>query len=331
MKRIILVTIAAFVLSSYARAQYLPTTGQPFQFAPVYNPAFTAIDPFGDIRLAYRTQLGGYGANSPSFFNGLYQFRLNRPADADLNGLRTGRVGGSESTRAMGLVHGMGVNVFDERLGIMGRKGAGLSYSFHFPVSETMMLAVGTSATIENLRIDADEVYMGAGADPDPIYQQILAGKTNNTSLNVRAGAVLYSKMFYVGVSYLPVWKYDLKDASWADASSIYKASLQTGVAFKVSETVDLKPSVVALLNEGNKVNLDYAMKVYFRNVIWAGIMWRDTQTGVTQLGYNINKMFSASYSYEISTGEWKFGMGSHELVLGIRLNNFRDQPNYIW
>jgi hypothetical protein len=122
-----------------------------------------------------------------------------------------------------------------------------------------------------------------------------------------------------------------LRDASWANASTIYKASLQTGVALKLSETVDLKPSIVALLNAGGRVNLDYAVKVYMRNLVWAGLMWRDTKTGVAQLGYNINKTFTAGYSYELSTGEWKFGAGSHELVLGIRLNNFRNQPNYIW
>lgn len=330
MKKIIAITIGALIFSFNIQAQYLPTTGQPFQMAPVYNPAFTGIDPFGDIRLSYRTQLGTYGANSPAFFNALYQFRLNKPTDGNLNGLRTGSTS-STSTRANGFVHGMGVNLFDESLGIMSRRGAGLSYSFHFPVSENLMLAVGTSAMVENLRINADEVYMGSGADPDPIYDQIMSGKTNNTQLNIRAGAVLYSKAFYVGLSYLPVWRMDLRDASWMTASSIYVATLQTGVSLHVSETVDIKPSIVALLNEGNKVNLDYAIKAYFRNIVWAGAMWRDTQTGVAQLGFNINKTFSAAYSYEISTGEWKFASGSHELVLGVRLNNFRDQPNYLW
>lgn len=331
MKKFILITIGAFILSFHTKAQYLPTTGQPFQFAPVYNPAFTAMDPFGDIRLAYRSQLGAYGANSPSFFNALYQFRLTRPHDANLNGLRTGLPMTDYSTRSMAMAHGMGINVFDEQLGVMGRKGVGLSYAFHFPVTEKLMLAVGTSAMVENLRLDADKVYLGANADPDPVYQQILNGKTNNTQLNLRAGAVLYSQSFYVGLSYLPVWRYDIRDASWMTASSIYQAALQTGVSFGLSENVALKPSIVALLNEGGRVNLDYSMKAYFRNVIWAGVMWRDTQTGVAQLGYNINKMFSAAYSYEVSTGEWKFGSGSHELVLGIRLNNFRNQPSYIW
>jgi type IX secretion system PorP/SprF family membrane protein len=331
MRKIAIVTIAVMSFA-FAQAQYLPTTGQPFQFAPVYNPAFTAIDPFGDVRLAYRSQLGANGGNSPSFFNALYQFRLTRSLDPKLNGLRTSNPAKTdESARILGMSHGMSVNIFDEQLGIMARKGGGIGYAFHFPVSEKLMLAVGTSVMIENLRIDADEVYLGANADPDPIYQQILAGKANNTQLNIRAGAVLYSRAFYVGLSYLPVWRYDLTDAGWLTGSSIYKATLQTGVSFDVSETMQLKPSIVALLSQDNKLDMDYGVKIFFKNVVWAGAMWRDTQTGVAQFGYNINKMFSASYSYELSTGEWKFGSGSHELVLGIRLNNFRNQPSYVW
>jgi type IX secretion system PorP/SprF family membrane protein len=331
MKKVAIVTIAVLGFAFAAQAQYLPTTGQPFQFAPVYNPAFTAIDPFGDVRLSYRSQFGGFGANSPSFFNALYQFRLTRSLDPNLNGLRTSNMQRrNEYARVLGISHGMSVNVFDEQLGMISRKGAGIGYSFHFPVSEKLMMAVGTSAMVENFRIDADKVYLGANADSDPIYDQILSGKTNNNQINIRAGAVLYSRNFYVGLSYLPVWKYDLTDG-WLTASSIHKATLQTGVSFDLSETVQLKPSIVGLLSQDNKVNLDYGVKVYVRNIVWGGLMWRDTKTGVAQLGFNINKMFTAAYSYELSTGEWKFGTGSHELVLGIRLNNFRNQPSYIW
>ncbi|MEI9920432.1 MAG: type IX secretion system membrane protein PorP/SprF [Bacteroidota bacterium] len=332
MKTIKILTIGFLLLSFPAKSQYLPTTGQPFQFAPVYNPAFTGIDAFGDIKLQYRSQFGTYGANSPTFFNALYQFRLNEPYAANVNSFRTGSAHEESTTRATGIIHGMGINMFDEQLGAMSRRGGGISYAFHIPISEKFMLAVGTSAMVENLRIDPDKIYLGAGADPDPIYDQIMSGKTNNTQLNVRAGAVLYSQNFYVGVSYLPVWKFDLNDASWMTASSIYKATFQTGYNFVLSENLQLKPSVVGYLNEGNHVNFDYAAKIYIHDVVWTGLMYRDTQMGVAQLGFNINKMFSAAYSYELATGgDWKFGSGSHELVLGIRLNNFRNQTNYLW
>ncbi|HEX8060762.1 MAG TPA: PorP/SprF family type IX secretion system membrane protein, partial [Cyclobacteriaceae bacterium] len=293
--------------------------------------AFTGIDPFGDIRLAYRSQLGTYGGNSPTFFNGVYQFRLNQPYSANVNSFRTGTTRPDHATRASGVVHGMGVNVFDEELGVMARRGAGLSYAFHFPITQKLMLAVGTSVMVENLRLDPDKIYLGANADPDPVYQQILNGKTSNVQLNSRAGAVLYSDAFYIGIAYLPVWKFNVRDASWMTANSFYKATFQGGYNFRVSENLQVKPSLMGYVNAGGHVNLDYAAKVYIHNVVWAGAMYRDTQMGVAQLGFNINKTFTAAYSYEVSTGAWKFGSGSHELVLGIRMNNFKNQSNYIW
>lgn len=332
MRRVVLVFIAVLGFAMISRAQYLPTTGQPFQFAAVYNPAFTGIDPFGDVKLSYRSQFGGNGANSPSFFNALYQFRLNQPMDAYRNGLRTGSaIRAKNAPRTMGIVHGMGINLFDEQLGLMGRKGAGISYSFHFPVSESLMLAVGPSVMIENLRINADQIYLGANADPDPVQQQILSGQANNTQLNARLGAVLYSRSFFFGVSYLPMLRFDVKDAGWLTANSVAKVAAQTGVSFDLSETVQLKPSIYGVLNEKNRVDLDYGLKIFVRNVIWAGAMYRDTKTGVAQLGVNINKTFTAAYSYEMSTGAWQFGSGSHELVLGIRLNNYKNLSSYTW
>jgi type IX secretion system PorP/SprF family membrane protein len=331
MKKVILITTAVLMLGLSSHAQYLPTTGQPFQFAPVYNPAFTGIDPFGDIRLAYRSQVGAFGANSPSFFNALYQFRLNKPREPNVNSLRSSYNLPKLENRPRGVIHGMGINAFDEELGVMSRRGVGVNYAYHYPISRTLMLAVGTSAIVENLRVDPDKIYLGADAAPDPVYQQILNGKSNSTQVNVRAGVVLYSRSFYFGLAYLPLYRYDLKDATWLTAPSIYKATLQTGVAFHLSETVDLKPSIIGYLSDGGRVNFDYNLKVFVRNIFWSGVMWRDTQTGVAQLGFNISKNFSAAYSYEVSTGEWKFGAGSHELVIGIRLKNFKNQPSYIW
>src|SRR4051812_41954386 len=114
MRRLLTIGVLMVCVVFATRGQYLPTTGQPFQFAPVYNPAFSGIDPFGDIRLAYRSQLGNSGPNSPKFFNGMYNFRLTQPFDGNMNGLRTSKPVESAQLRRNGVVHGMGINLFDE-------------------------------------------------------------------------------------------------------------------------------------------------------------------------------------------------------------------------
>ena len=55
-------------------------------------------------------------------------------------------------------------------------------------------------------------------------------------------------------------------------------------------------------------------------------------ETGVALLGFNINDTFTASYSYEMSVGQFrKFNDGSHELVLSARLKNLKRYKQYTW
>jgi hypothetical protein len=53
MKRIF--TLIFVVFAGTVSAQHLPGSAQPFQFAPLFNPAFTGIENYGDLKLAYRS------------------------------------------------------------------------------------------------------------------------------------------------------------------------------------------------------------------------------------------------------------------------------------
>ena len=63
------------------------------------------------------------------------------------------------------VIHGLGVNFFNEKFGLINRIGGGVNYSFHYPVSKDIRLAVGLSAMLDNIKIDLNEVYFGI--DPD--------------------------------------------------------------------------------------------------------------------------------------------------------------------
>jgi hypothetical protein len=54
-------------------------------------------------------------------------------------------------------------------------------------------------------------------------------------------------------------------------------------------------------------------------------VTYRDIESFVGILGFNFKSDARASYSYEISSnGMQQFSDGSHELVLSVRLNNFK-------
>ena len=81
-----------------------------------------------------------------------------------------------------------------------------------------------------------------------------------------------------------------------------------------------------------NEFVIDYNVKAFIQDKVWLGLSYRDIKSGVVILGFNLNETFTASYSFELSVGDFKkFDDGSHELVLSARLRNLKRYAQYIW
>lgn len=320
------------IISAPIHAQYIPNNAQAFQFMPLYNPAFSGIENFNDMKFSYRYQWAGFGSYSPKFINLSYNTRLVSPLDLAYNSLRLSDPSATNPEnlpRSRRMIHGLGGNLFHSEVGVLKSVGANAHYSIHYPVSETARFAGGISLLVENRKLDVREVSV---RDPDEFYNHLLSSSTSQTDLNVRAGVMLYSQRFYVGFSYLPLLYTVLQASELEMTEPFYRGSLQGGVALPMNADVTLKPSILALLQMNDKVTVDYNVKAFFRDNIWLGLTYRDIKSGVAIVGWNFDERLSASYSYEMSLGEFRqFNDGSHELVLALRLNNFRKYSQYTW
>ena len=107
---------------------------------------------------------------------------------------------------------------------------------------------------------------------------------------------------------------------------------MQAGYSFPLSATMDLKPSVLALMQMDNTFVIDYNVKLYIQEKIWFGLTYRDVKSMIGVFGFNLNEKLGASYSYELQANDSRqFLGGSHELVLSVRLNNFKRQKQQTW
>ena len=132
--------------------------------------------------------------------------------------------------------------------------------------------------------------------------------------------------------AYLPIVNTSIKSSEISIGEAFYKASIQAGAAFEASSTIDIKPSIMALLQLNNTISIDYNVKMFVQEKIWFGVTYRDIESFVGILGFNLNEMLGASYSYEVSSsGIQQFSDGSHELVLSVRLNNFKRLSQQTW
>lgn len=342
MKRILLVAVFA-LLSLRGMSQYVPNSSQGFQFAPLYNPAFSGIEGYQDLKLGYRYQWTGFGSDAPKFINLSFNFRLKEPLDLTLNAIRTSmaKAQNKEIPKIKRSIHGFGANIFSEQVGLIDRIGGGINYSFHFPISKEIRLAAGLSAMIDNTKINLNGVYFGLDPtnqgqpiDPtsDPLYQELVNSGSTHTNLNVRAGFLLYAPRFYFGFSYLPIVNAAIKTTETSLTQTYYRGVFQAGYAFPVSSTMDVKPSILALWQMDDQFLIDYNVKVYIEEKIWFGLTYRDIKSMVGVVGFNLNERLGASYSYELSANKMRqFSDGSHDLVLSVRLNNFKRQKQQTW
>jgi type IX secretion system PorP/SprF family membrane protein len=332
MKRLLTI-FALSLLPLITYSQYVPNSAQNFHYASLYNPAFTGIENFLDLKVGYRYQWGGFKDNSPQMGNLSVTFRIKQPLDLKQNGLRPSRPDVAKTVPWFRrTAHGLGFNGFSEMYGPMLRTGGGIHYGLHMPMSEKISLSLGVGGMIENNRIDENKLYWGSNPQtPDPVYEKVMAGGANATEVWTRAGFLVYSDKFYVGGTYYP-YNTTLKTSDIAFNTPYYQAGFQAGVALPLNEDFEVRPTVWALMQSSGAWSIDYNAKFYMEDKVWFGLTYRDVSSGAVSGGFNVSEAFSASYSFEFPLGKLRTFSGStHELVMAFRLKNFRHVNQRVW
>lgn len=326
------ITILLLFVSCLARAQYIPNSALNYHYASIYNPAFTGVEDYTEIKGGFRYQWAAFKGNAPQFGNLNVNLRLKRPLDLKQNALRPSRSNFDDFVpRGKMKVHGLGFNVYNETIGPMKSVGGGAHYSLHIPISKKSKLAMGFGGMIQNTKVDSD-LYWGVNVDvTDPIYEKITAAGARQTEIWTRAGLLFYTPTFYVGATYY-TWNNTLASSDIAFLSAYYRGGAQAGVTIPLSEDFVLKPSVWALVLNTNDLVVDYTAKFFLHERTWFGLTYRDVKSGVVSGGFEINEFFSAAYAYEFSLGRLRtFGGGSHEIVLAFRMRNLKEVKQWAW
>jgi len=324
-------TIALCVVCIKTHGQYMPNNAQAFQFAPIVNPAFSGIENFSDLKLSYRYQWTGFGDNSPKFINVSYNTRLKQPLDLAYNSLRISNPSLMRVPRLKRSIHGLSAQLFQSTVGVITSIGGGVTYGFHYPLTNTTHLSFGAGAIVENRKLDMTEITV-RDPDNDSFYNHLLNSSTSQTDVNVRAGFLLYSKHFYIGGTYLPLVYKAIESSELAFEDAFYTAAAQAGVAFNLNPNLALKPSVNLFYLLDESIAWEAQTKAYIQEIAWAGVGYRSFKSGMAMIGFNFTEKLSAAYTYEFSMSKFQqFAGSSHEIILGIRLNNFKKENQYTW
>lgn len=329
-------TLAGILLlaGSGVFAQFIPNTGQAFQLAPSYNPAFAGIENFGDAKVVYRYQWIAF-RDAPRYLYASYHAQVKKPFNPADRMLRPSHQAIDMLERRIPKIKraiiGMGGHVYNETRGPLSQSGVLLNAAFHYPLGKKTKFSAGLSAGIDRAKLNMSKITL-AEPDKDELYNRLISEGSSYASMNMRAGVLLYHADFYLGFSYLPLFNRVIRDAGDGQEPGYYKGVINAGWVMYDSPDISVKPAVMALLSIDNELHFDYGARVYLRDRLWGGLTYRDVKAVIIMVGLRVNETVGVSYSYERSLENFnQFNHGNHELVLGLRINNLKKENPYVW
>ncbi len=297
MKRLLL-SLSALILGTSAFAQ------QDYQFSQYMfdrlslNPAFAGIDDKICATGIFRQQWASFdGAPRTVLFN----------AHGPVKALRGG----------------VGLSVYNDKIGFFNTTSAKLSYSFQFPLGPGKM-GVGASVGFMSSSLKPSWVAI------TPVSQDAAIPNGNESQATYDLGLGLYYRTpeFYVGLSATHLSESEFTQLNVQNARHYYLIAGWDKRLGASNSDWTLRPSV-RVESDATTTQVDANVNVLWRQTVWAGVSYRMNDAIVPMAGFQTTVggasnpgMIRIGYSYDVTTSEIKnYSNGSHEIMLNYCFN----------
>lgn len=218
---------------------------------------------------------------------------------------------------------GVGLNLLTEKVGVMNRTLIYATYAYRLKFADKSTLAMGLMGGIENQvnRLGTLKVSNDVAAPTDPQF----SNTPNVLAPNFGTGVYYNNKSLYVGLSVPRLLdntvEYTSSSAS-SEKSTKFDASkftyyLTAGYLFDLDEDFKLRTNVMMKAVKNAPIQFDLGANLLIKEFLWTGLSYRTGSAVSVILGWQINKQFLCSYSYDITVNQiQKYSSGSHEIVL---------------
>ena len=216
---------------------------------------------------------------------------------------------------------GLGLSVLNEKIGVLNRNLAYISYAYRLKLDKNSTLAFGLMAGIHNQINKFSELKTNNDGSVD---NQFSANSPSLIAPNFGSGIYYTNKTFYAGVSVPRMIDDHFRFSTGGVAEQTlnfspnkYHYYLALGNLFTL--TGDLKLKAQAMVKAVQNAPLQYDINANFliKDFIWAGLGYRSNSSASAIVGIQINPQFLVCYSYDYGLNSiQKYSQGSHEIML---------------
>lgn len=327
MKRLA-VSLFSFLFSQLALAQQKPQYTQYILNNFILNPAIAGIENYIDVKAGYRAQWVGLdGAPVTSYLsihapigkNFLYGTSTSVPQGGGSNPNSRSYL---QNYMASEPHHGVGFTVVSDQAGPISRTDANLNYAYHIGITQDLNVSVGVAAGMSRIFLDRSNLLL-----ENPNDQAIGIGNFDNFKPDVSAGIWLYGPRFFAGASAQQLLQNPI---GFSDDPENYNLGrkvphvfVTAGYKVYLGDDFAAMPSALLKVVSPVPASIDLNLKLAYKDRFWVGGSFRKNDAFAGMAGFNIGSFMNIGYSYDLTTsGLNTVSNGSHEIVLGVFLNN---------
>jgi len=284
-------------------AQQEPSFSHYFALEPSFNPAAAGKESKLNVTGAYAMSMTGF-ENAP----------------------RTMYVGADMPIFLLNALHGVGVQLMNDQIGLFTHQRLALQYAYKRRLFGGVM-SVGLQIGL------LSEKFKGSGLDLETAVDPAFTNTdVSGTALDLSAGLYYKHRNWYAGFSVARATapSIELGDRTIYNVSRMYY--LTGGYNIKLRNPfLSVHPSVLAHTDGTTyRVNVTARLKyTHDKKMLYAGVAYSPANS-VTALIGGFFHGITLGYSYEVFTTAMKIGNGSHELFVGYQteLNLYKKGRN---
>ena len=321
-------TLFWIFLGVAAHSQQKPQYTQYILNNFVLNPAIAGIENYIDVKAGYRSQWQGLSGAPVTSYLSIHaplgnKFRYGTSTSvAAGGGTNPNSRSYLQNYMASESHHGVGLTAVSDKAGPISRTDVNLNYAYHIGITEQINVSVGLAGGISKIYLDKTQIML-----ENPSDQALGTNNFNQFKPDMSAGIWLYGPRFFAGISAQQLLKNPIgfsdDPVNYNQGKNVPHFFASLGYKLYLGDDFAAMPS--ALIKSVNPVpaSVDVNLKIAYKDRIWVGGSFRKDDAFAGMAGFHLGSFMNVGYSYDFTTsGLNRVSNGSHEVVLGIYLNN---------
>jgi len=211
---------------------------------------------------------------------------------------------------------GVGGIIYNDVTGPLRNIGFQGSYAYHLKIDDKSKLAFGLSVSLTQHVLSGNNFVLTNQTDVT------LNGIQKSFNPDATFGTYYYGENYFVGIAIpqLIQNKYKFGNLIQDMNKQVRHYYMSGGYKFKVSETMEIEPSILLKYAVASPFQFDINTRVIYMENLWLGLSYRNKESIVAMFGMKRDQ-FVIGYSYDFTLSNIrKYSVGTHELYIEFQL-----------